>query len=341
MPRNPISAFDRTRIVVLRQQGLSMRDIARQVGRTHSDVIRTWNRFQESGNVNDRPRSGRPRSTTAAQDRYLQMLVQRHNGSNANELRRDFLDATGVMVTTQTVRNRIHSNSLRSRRVWRGPKLTPHHRAVRYQWARNHEMWNLNQWHSVLFTDEVRICLTPDNNRQRVWRRPGNEERLRYSAGHVQQGGGSMMFWGGIFCGSRTPLVPVVGMLTAVQYRDTILIPFVEPFRRRVGHNFILQDDNARPHRAQVVNDYLNGTDIARMDWPAMSPDMNPVEHAWDQLKRAIRGRRHPPESLDELRRAAIEEWDNLPQQRLDHLVDSMPRRIQACRRARGGTTRY
>ena len=100
-------------------------------------------------------------------------------------------------------------------------------------------------------------------------------------------------------------------------------------------------DGNSRPHRARLVNEFLHDNNIARLAWPACSPDMNPIEHAWDALKRAVFGRDDPPTTLRDLRPFAIEEWDNLDQQYLDELVDSIPRRIQAFINARARATGY
>ncbi|GBN31114.1 hypothetical protein AVEN_193846-1, partial [Araneus ventricosus] len=54
-----------------------------------------------------------------------------------------------------------------------------------------------------------------------------------------------------------------------------------------VGPEFILMDDNARPHSALLVDEFLESEDIRRMDWPVRSPDLNPMEHVWDALGRA------------------------------------------------------
>ena len=68
------------------------------------------------------------------------------------------------------------------------------------------------------------------------------------------------------------------GTVKAQRYRDKVLEPHVQLFRGAVGPHFIFIDDNARPHRAHLVDDYLEREDIQNMDWPAMSPDMNPIE---------------------------------------------------------------
>ncbi|GFV89333.1 transposable element Tcb1 transposase [Trichonephila clavipes] len=71
--------------------------------------------------------------------------------------------------------------------------------------------------------------------------------------------------------------------------------------------------------------------DITRMDWPVYSPDMNPIEHVWDMLGRQIAARQLPPTCLPEFRRTLLDEWCNIPQDQMDNLILSMPRRCKAC----------
>ncbi|GBL74382.1 hypothetical protein AVEN_235350-1 [Araneus ventricosus] len=120
-------------------------------------------------------------------------------------------------------------------------------------------------------------------------------ERTRDPLPTLHYGGGSLMVWAGIMLDVRTPLhVFERDTVTGVRFRDEILEPYARLFRGAVGTEFILMDDNARPYRALLVDEFLESEDICRMDWPARSPHLNPIEHVWDALGRAI-ATRNPP----------------------------------------------
>ncbi|XP_061191699.1 uncharacterized protein LOC133199913 [Saccostrea echinata] len=103
----------------------------------------------------------------------------------------------------------------------------------------------------------------------------------------------------------------------------------------------VLIDDNARPHRARIVKDYLSHESIETMTWPTMSPDMNPIEHLWDYLGRRINQRTPRCEYLQDLKDALIQEWRQFPQNRLRRLVHSMRRRVKELYKSCGGCTHY
>ncbi|GFT11116.1 transposable element Tcb1 transposase [Trichonephila clavipes] len=104
-------------------------------------------------------------------------------------------------------------------------------------------------------------------------------------------------------------------------YRDDILEQHVSFFRGAMGAEFLFMDDNTRPHHANIVNECLQSEDITRMDWPAYSPDLNPIEHEWDMLGRRITTRLPPLTCLPELRRALLDEWCNISQDQIDNLI--------------------
>jgi hypothetical protein len=89
--------------------------------------------------------------------------------------------------------------------------------------------------------------------------------------------GGSVMVWGGITSHGKTPLVVVAGNLTGIRYRDEIVQPYVIPFIKAQANNVTSQQDNARPHVARVVRDYLTQQNVDLLPWPSVSPDLSPI----------------------------------------------------------------
>ena len=154
--------------------------------------------------------------------------------------------------------------------------------------------------------------------------------------------GGSVMVWAGIIAQGKMDLLVIDnGTLTALRYVNEILDAYVRPYAGAVGENFILMDDNARAHRAHITDQYLEQATIVRMEWPARSPDLNPIEHAWDMLQTAVSSCPVQPASVQELRQALLEEWDQIPQYKIRRLISSMRRRCQAVIEARGHHTHY
>ena len=150
------------------------------------------------------------------------------------------------------------------------------------------------------------------------------------------------MVWGGISLGGRTALhVLARGSLTAIRYRDEILRPLVRPYAGAVGPGFLLMQDNARPHVAGVCQQFLQEEGIDAMDWPARSPDLNPIEHIWDIMSRSIHQRHVTPQTVQELADALVQVWEEIPQETIRHLIRSMPRRCREVIQARGGHTHY
>lgn len=117
------------------------------------------------------------------------------------------------------------------------------------------------------------------------------------------------MFWGGIFFDGRTDLVPIrKRSMNAHFYVENILEEHVIPFAPFVRDTFIFMQDNARPHVAREVLDYLRFVNIPIMDWPPKSPDMNPKGHLWDALKRSVRRHILAPMNRRELEQVVLVE---------------------------------
>ncbi len=86
---------------------------------------------------------------------------------------------------------------------------------------------------------------------------------------------------------------------------------------------------------------FMEEEGIEHLPWPAMSPDMNPIENLWAEVSRTMNESVIQPTNVPELRQAIIDVWDAIPIDTVTSLVDSRPRRVQALYRARGGHTKY
>ena len=111
-----------------------------------------------------------------------------------------------------------------------------------------------------------------------------------------------------------------------------------------MGGLYFMQD-GAGPHASKKTFRFLQRNRIQLQPWPGNSPDLNPIENAWHLLKARLRKRfrdpRKRPHTEAEWIKAAQEEWEQIPQEVLNRLVDSVPRRFAACIKARGGHTKY
>ncbi|GFT16393.1 transposable element Tcb2 transposase [Trichonephila clavipes] len=296
--------------------GLSQADAARRLNVSRSVVQRLWDQYQSEDSVSRRPVPGRPRATTPAEDRFLALSARRRRTTTVPQLVADHFQASGRRISATTVRNRLHNAGLSARRPVVCVPLNGRQRRNRLCWAREHVSWTQQQWASVLFTDESRFTMESDSGRLLIWR----EQRTRYHQSNTVER-------------HRT--------VTGLRYRDETLDPYVRPYAAAIGNDFILMDDNARPHRARIVEEYLEDHGLELMEWPARSPDLNPIEHLWDYLGREVAALNPPPRSLHELKQGLLCVWSSLPIPVSDNLINSMGNRCRQCIQVRGGHIPY
>ncbi|GFV96564.1 transposable element Tcb2 transposase [Trichonephila clavipes] len=289
-----------------------MNEVAQAIGVSQSVISRIWNRFLETESAGRRPGQCRRWATTPNEDRYLVLTARRHRNMNATLLQQHLRSATGTTVSTQTVRNRLHGVGLYARRPMVCVRLASRHRRDRREWATEHANWRRNEWSNVLFSDECRFSVHPGNRRIFIWRVRGSRNNPAFAHESVRFGGG-----------------------------DEILRTIVVPYAAAIGDDFILMDDNCRSPCANLVEDFLFEEGIVQMEWPACFSDMDPIEHVWDALGRRVAGRQPPPQTLQELERALLEEWDRIPQLVINSHIDSMPQRCSTLLAVPGDHTPY
>ncbi|GFV45715.1 DDE_3 domain-containing protein [Trichonephila clavipes] len=125
----------------------------------------------------------------------------------------------------------------------------------------------------------IMFSLPSDSRRTLIWRAPGTRYDKENTIERHRQGGARWIVWGGIILGSRTDLHVQSVTMTGHMYSDVILEQHARLFRGAMGAEFLFMDDNARPLRANIVDECLQSEDITRIDWPAYSSDLNAIEH--------------------------------------------------------------
>lgn len=149
------------------------------------------------------------------------------------------------------------------------------------------------------------------------------------------------MVWGGICYNGRTDLYVCRRSMNGNIYKEDIVEAVVTQFHGAIGDNFRFLDDNATAHRANIVLNRVYELGIPTLPLPPRSPDLNPIEHAWDKLQRALENHSPVPQTIAELTTLLPRLWQAIPAEDLNHLAESMPRRVEAVIEARGGWTRY
>ncbi|GFW26627.1 transposable element Tc1 transposase [Trichonephila clavipes] len=268
-------------------------------------------------------RPGRPRGERIVRQALVDPTVTRST-IRAN---------VGVAIVPLTISRHLAEANLKSKRPFRALPLTPEHRQLRLQWCQARSMWNVSYWQKVVFSDESRFVLGTDDNRVRVWRRPGELYNPPHTVLRHTARTAGVMVCGAIAYDIRSTLIVMRGTLTGQRYVEYILRPHVKPFQNGLP-GAIFQQDNARPHTARVSQDFLRH--FQTLPRPARSPNLSPVEHVWDQLKRQIPS----CHSVHDLELAVQDLWAHLPQDNIRCLINSMPDRVAACIAAGGGPTR-
>jgi transposase len=151
--------------------------------------------------------------------------------------------------------------------------------------------------------------------------------------------GGGIMVWTCFSGGGVGPFHKINGIMDRFIYKDildTKMLPYAEwnmPLR------WVFQHDNDPKHSSKLVKDYLQDSGIQVLDWPAQSPDLNPIENLFGILKRSVSGQRF--RKKEDLFEALKVEWNNIPQTIINNLILSMPRRCAEVMKNKGFYTKY
>ncbi len=260
---------------------------------------------------------GRKRCTSNRDDCKLENTVKQSWFKHLWELHKEWTEA-GVSASRVTTLRRLQEKGYQATSE---PETTSE---ASYLGCGEKEL----RWSKVLFSDESKFCISFGNQGPRVWRKSGEAQNpccLKSSVKFPQ----SVMIWAAMSSAGVGPLCFLKSTVNAAIYQE-ILEHFMLPSADKLygDADFIFQQDLAPAHTAKGTKSWFNDHGVTVLDWPANSPDLNPIENLWGIVKRKMRDTR--PNNADDLKATVKETWASIPPQQCHKLITSMPRRIEA-----------
>lgn len=279
------------------------------------------------------------RKTTPTDDRILVRLSKSDPFLTSTEIRAQMEDNYGVNISAQTVRRRLQENSLNGRIARRKPNVSKKNIKKRIAFAREHRKKPLKFWNLIIWSDECKFNVFGNDGRPYVRRPPLQQLNPKYTKKTVKHGGSSVMVWGCFTASGVGPIVEIKGKMTGIMYRDILESNLIGDYTENLPLAWIFQHDNDPKHSSRVVKDWLSAKYIKTLEWPAQSPDLNPIENLWGIIKRSVSARK--PSNKAALWEIIKDEWYKISPEQCAALVKSMSKRCDEVLLQKGFPTKY
>ena len=316
-------------------------DIAAEF-KVHPSTVRKYARkFWASLSPSKR---GRSTIVSDAAKEYIKIQVIRGHLLTAREVHQKLLDF-GYKLSYVSAVNVLKSMGFHAKLKKKKPLLKPEHKKQRLAWAKKHRNWTVDQWRQVIFSDETKINIWGSDGVKYYWKRKDDVLRPHHLDLTVKHGGGKLIMWGCITAkGPGYGCQIYDGAMDSKVYQHILGTTYMETldYYGFDKEQVYLQHDNDPKHKSKSTQQWLTDNSIRHInDWPSQSPDLNPIEHVWHQLKLRLSSYSTHARNIDELWERVDREWNSFDEDLCRRYIDSMPARIEAVIKAKGGHTSY
>ncbi len=291
----------------LHKKGEGYKKISKALLISQNTVAKVVQTFKKDGTATiSQRRPGRPRKLTPRQERLLMRRVEENRHASSLQLSKEVESQTGLTISCDTILRTLQRNGMHG---WKKPLLKPRHKKARLDFARAHADKDEDYWDSILWSDETKINVFGTDGFKTVWRRKGEEYKEKCMVPTVKHGGGSVLMWGCLSAAGVGELHFIDGIMNSQMY-CSILKEKMLPSLRALGRRALFQHDNDPKHTSKATVGFLKKNRVKVIQWPSMSPDLNPIEHLWGILKRQVE--HHSPSSIQSLKEVILEEWKKI-----------------------------
>lgn len=341
MPKtSELCAATREKIVLLKNQQKTYRQIADFLGLNFSTVRYVIKRYEERGSTENSERKGRPKKLTPRLKRKIRKEALKNPVISSRELAAMVQSTSGVQVTSRTIRYALNSEGLHGRVPRKKPYISETNRKKRLAFAREYVQKPLSFWENVVFSDESKFNLFGSDGRRTIWRHRNEALKKQNVLTTVKHGGGHVMVWGCVFYHGVGNLVRIEGNLNAEGYVNILRRNLrVSVEKMGIQDQYYFQQDNDPKHTARRTKEWLIFNVPRQLHTPPQSPDINIIENLRHALDQNVR--KHHITSGHHLIQLLVQEWEQIHLYLIKNLVHSMPRRLQAIIDANGLFTKY
>lgn len=345
MPKNLELNREQTRVQIhsLRKSGKSWREIALETGKSKDSVRKIFGRVVKNNSFKEKSRAGRPRKLSDRSRRVLVNILRKSNRKSPEHVRKEASTHHNIDVSASTVRRAFKESGYVARVKKKKPLLTAKHKKLRLSWAKKHNTWTVDEWRNVIWSDESAFGLVWGEGREYDWSKDGDILDDDSVIPTKKFNGGKVMIWGCITYEGVGFACKIDDILDSELYSEILRHELMETvdFYKMDHSQVIFQQDNDPKHTSNMSEETLEEIGLDVMEWPAQSPDLNPIEPFWKHLKKKLRDRKNIYATKEELWEALQEELEVINKDLCRKLIASMPERVQAVIRAKGGYTKY